>query len=164
MLFYTTIYVGDLYKRSLPLEAATTEQQQTVIDDEATRLGSRALFFAALLTLITSLVLPVFVAEAAEHPTQNSSESSRSRVCRLPRGMQVNLVTMWATSQLVFAGCMFATLCVTSMFRLHWIVYYMPPLQFHSQRMGVYSHHHYYGIFVCYRFMGSILLSLSSSL
>ena len=120
MLIYTTIYVGDLYKRSLPLEAATTEQQ-TAIDEEATRLGSRALFYAALLTLITSLVLPFFVVEADEHPTQNSSESPRNRVCRLPRGMQVNLVTMWATGLLVFAGCMFATLCVKSMlqFKLH---------------------------------------------
>ena len=112
MLFYSTIYVGDLYKRSLP--AATTDQQQTIIDDEATRLGSRALFYAALLTLIASLILPVFVAEAAGHPSQNQRSSWWNRVCRLPRGMQVHLVTMWATSQLVFAGCMFATLCVTS--------------------------------------------------
>lgn len=121
MLFYTSIYVGGLYKRSLP--AATTDQQQTIIDEEATRLGSRALFYASVLSLIASLVLPVFVAEAAEHPSQNQHSSSWSRVCRLPRGMQVHLVTLWAASQLVFAGCMFATLCVTSMLQLNCIVY-----------------------------------------
>ena len=121
MLFYSTIYVGDLYKRSLP--PATTDEQQTIIDEEATRLGSRALFYAALFSLIASLVLPVFVAEATVHPSQNQQSSRWNRVCRLPRGMQIHLVTLWATSQLVFAGCMFATLCVTSILQLHCIVY-----------------------------------------
>ena len=121
MMFYTTIYVGDLYKRSLP--ATTTDEQQAIIDEEATRLGSRALFYAALLSLISSLILPVFVAEAAGHQSENQRSSWWNRFCRVPRGMQVRLVTMWATSQLVFAGCMFATLCVTSLLRLHCIVY-----------------------------------------
>ena len=118
MLFYSTIYVGDFYKRSLP--AATTDQQQTIIDEEATRLGSRALFYGALLSLISSLIMPVFVEGAGHDPSQNKRPSSSSswwnRIssCHLPKRMQVQLVTMWATSQLVFAGCMFATLCVTS--------------------------------------------------
>ena len=128
MLFYTTIYVGNLYKRSLP--PATTDQQQIIIDEEATRLGSRALFYAAVLSLITSLVLPVFVVEAAEQPSQNQDSSWWNRVCRLPSGMQVHLITMWAMSQLAFAGCMFATLCVTSMLQIYCIVY-LSPLQLH---------------------------------
>jgi hypothetical protein len=68
VLFYSTLYVGDLYKSSIP--AATSEEEQTVIDDEATRLGSRALFYFSLLSLIVSVVLPAFVAEAAGHPPQ----------------------------------------------------------------------------------------------
>ena len=114
LLFYSTLYVGDLYKRSVP--AAATDEQQTLINDEATRLGSRALFYSALLTLIVSVVLPAFVAEAAGHPPQNQSSSWWQRVCRVPRGLQVRLVTMWAASHLVFAGCMFATLCVSCLF------------------------------------------------
>jgi solute carrier family 45 protein 1/2/4 len=118
MLFYSTIYVGDFYKRSFPV--ATIDQQQAItIDQEATRLGTRALFYAALHSLIASLVLPVFVAQAAEQPSQNQEPSWWNRVCRLPRRMQVHLATLWATSQLVFAGCMFATLCVTSLLQLH---------------------------------------------
>ena len=118
MLFYTTIYVGDLYKRSLPA-APTTDQQQTIINDEATRLGSRALFYSSLLSLIVSVVLPAFVAEATRgHPPQNQKQGSSwwQRVCRVPKGLQIHLVTIWATSQLVFAGCMFATLCVSFFF------------------------------------------------
>lgn len=108
MLFYSTLYIGDIYKRSLP--AATTDEQQTLIDAEAMRLGSRALFYSALLALTMNLVLPAFVAEAARHPSQNQSLSWWKQVCRVPRGMQVPLIMMWATSFLVFAVCMLATL------------------------------------------------------
>lgn len=108
IIFYSTLYVGDLYKRSLP--PAATDKQQTLIDAEATRLGSRALFYFALLALAINLILPAFVAEAAGHPSPVGERSSwRERVCRVPRGMQVHLVTIWAMSHLVFAGCMFAT-------------------------------------------------------
>ena len=106
---------------------ATTDEQQTLIDEEATRLGSRALFYSSILSLIASFVLPAFVAEAAGHPSQNQSLSWWQQVFRVPRRIQVHLVTMWAASQLVFAGCMFATLCVTSSLRLPCIVYWMPP-------------------------------------
>jgi solute carrier family 45 protein 1/2/4 len=112
LFFYSTIYIGDLYKRSLP--AATTDEQRALIDAAATRLGSRALFFASLLSLTVSLVLPAFVTEAGGHPSQNQSPKWWRRICRVPRAMQVDLITMWAAGQLVFAGCMFATLCVTS--------------------------------------------------
>ena len=120
VLFYSTLYVGDLYKRSIP--AALTDEQQTLIDDEATRLGSRALFYSALLSLIVSVVLPSFIAEAAGQAPQNESSSWWQRVCRVPRELQVHLVTMWAASHLVFAGCMFATLCVTSSPQLPYMV------------------------------------------
>jgi hypothetical protein len=90
VLFYSTLYVSD--KRSIP--AATTDEEQTVIDDEATRLGSRALFYSSLLSLIVSVVLPAFVAETAGHPPQNQSSSWWQRACRVPRGMQAHLVTM----------------------------------------------------------------------
>ena len=116
VLFYSTLYVGDLYKRSMP--PAATDEQQILIDDEATRLGSRALFYSALLSLVVSVVLPYFVAEAAGHPPQNQTSSWWQRVCRVPRRLQVHLVTMWAASHLVFASCMFATLCVTSSLQL----------------------------------------------
>ena len=112
MFFYSTIYVGDLYKRSVP--PATTDEQQIRIDAEATRLGSRALFFSALLAITVSLIIPAFVTEAAGHSSQSQNSPWWRRFCRVPKGMQVHLVTMWAVSQLVFAGCMFATLCVIS--------------------------------------------------
>lgn len=102
---------------------AATDEQLILIDDEATRLGSRALFYSALLSLVVSVVLPSFVAEAAGDPPQNQTSSWWQRVCRVPRRLQVHLVTMWAASHLVFASCMFATLCVTSSLQLPCMIY-----------------------------------------
>ncbi|KAF9463203.1 major facilitator superfamily domain-containing protein [Collybia nuda] len=77
LLFYTTIYIGDLYKRSTPMNSSpppilTTDSNSPHLnilvhrarDAEATRLGSRALFCSALLALFINLVAPAFVATA----------------------------------------------------------------------------------------------------
>jgi hypothetical protein len=148
VLFYSTLYVGDLYKRSL--STATTDEQQNLIDAEATRLGSRALFYSALVALTCNFILPAFV--AAGHPPQTHVIGERlswwRRVCHVPRGMQIHLVTMWAVSHLVFAGCMFATLYVPSscpLFIVHWIFLF-------------YSFTHCYGIFMGCPSMGTIFL------
>ena len=105
------------------MPAAATDEQQTLIDGEATRLGSRALLYSSLLSIIVSVTLPFFVAEAAGNPPQDQNLSWWQRACRVPRGLQVRLVTVWAVSHLVFAGCMFATLCVTSLHQLPCEVY-----------------------------------------
>ncbi|KAF8963511.1 major facilitator superfamily domain-containing protein [Flammula alnicola] len=110
ILFYSTIYVGDLYKLGSP--AATTDEEQSALDAEATRLGSRALFYSALLSLFVNLVLPAFVSEAAGHGrpgVPGFEEPWWERVCRVPRSMQIHLATLWAVSHLVFASCMLAT-------------------------------------------------------
>ncbi|KAF8148425.1 major facilitator superfamily domain-containing protein [Crassisporium funariophilum] len=115
VLFYSTIYVGDLHKRVSP--AATSTEAQATLDAEATRLGSRALFFSALLSLFINLTLPAFVPETTrgQPPSKKGTkESWWDRFCRVPRAMQVHLSTLWAASHLVFAGCMFATFFVQS--------------------------------------------------
>ena len=115
VLFYSTIYVGDLYKRTSP--PANSPNEQNALDAEATRLGSRALFFSALLSLFVNLTLPLFVSESAgtrngRPAIPNAAQSWIERACRVPRSMQVHLATLWAVSHIVFAGCMFATLYV----------------------------------------------------
>ncbi|KAF7978571.1 hypothetical protein HWV62_45505 [Athelia sp. TMB] len=54
ILFYTTVYVGDIYKRNVPATVARDD----ALDAEATRLGSRALLCSAIVTLAGNLVLP----------------------------------------------------------------------------------------------------------
>ena len=115
VLFYSTIYVGDLYKRTSP--PVNSPGEQNALDAEATRLGSRALFFSALLSLFVNLTLPLFASESAgtragRPAIPNTALSWFDRACRVPRSMQVHLATLWAVSHIVFAGCMFATLYV----------------------------------------------------
>ena len=59
VLFYTTAFIGDLHKRSssLPLD-------DPGLDAEATRLGTRALFFSSLVSLAGNVFLPLVVAES----------------------------------------------------------------------------------------------------
>ena len=108
-LFYTTIYIGDLYKRANPV--ATTDEEQLMLDAEAMRLGSHALLTASVVALLINVTLPVFVSGSLTRSTQ-SVPNEESWWCRVPKCLQINLATMWAIGHLVFASCMFATLCV----------------------------------------------------
>ncbi|KAF8056981.1 major facilitator superfamily domain-containing protein [Lyophyllum atratum] len=120
ILFYTTIYIGDLYRRSTPLAATPSPAAR---DAEATRLGTRALFFSAILSLFLNLVLPAFVATPATRTRRSRvgvGSGAREEVggvwawVRVPERMKVNLASLWAVSQLVLAGSMLATLFTDS--------------------------------------------------
>ncbi|KAH9474884.1 hypothetical protein JR316_0013352 [Psilocybe cubensis] len=99
VLFYSTIYVGDLHKKSSPVP--TTDDERAELDSEANRLGSRALLYSALLALLVNLIIPLFVAEAAPRPKPGPAATKYSRgttwweqIIRVPRGMQVHLATL----------------------------------------------------------------------
>jgi solute carrier family 45 protein 1/2/4 len=103
ILFYTTLYVSDLYKRSLPPSAFEGNIED--IEAEGTRLGSRAQLLSALLALTTNFLAPLIVRNAA------SSSSPMHMVPPKPWWQRkVHLATLWAVSHLVFAFCMFGTL------------------------------------------------------
>ncbi|KAF8062461.1 major facilitator superfamily domain-containing protein [Lyophyllum atratum] len=121
ILFYTTIYIGDLYRRSTPLASTPSPAAR---DAEATRLGTRALFFSAILSLFLNLVLPAFVATPATRTRRRGNSRVGSGALeevsgawawvRVPEGMKVNLASLWAVSHLVLAGSMLATLFTDS--------------------------------------------------
>lgn len=110
ILFYSTIYIGDLYKWGAPV--AATDEEQLLLDAEATRLGSRALFFSSILSLIVNVALPAFVPDSSTPSVRTTHETWWDRICRVPKWLQIDLATLWAVSHLVFAACMFATLWV----------------------------------------------------
>ncbi|KAH0581106.1 General alpha-glucoside permease [Termitomyces sp. J132] len=126
ILFYTTIYVGDLYRRSTPLSPSLTPEER---DTEATLLGTRALFYSSIIALVLNVVLPGFVATpATKARTNGQRQRANSRTgtvavrrregarewLRIPEAIKVNLVTLWAFSHFVLAGCMFMTLFTDS--------------------------------------------------
>ncbi|KAK0500043.1 major facilitator superfamily domain-containing protein [Armillaria luteobubalina] len=79
LLFYTTLYIGDLHKREYYTSLLLTESvgpstlgiiNSTVIsrqddmdglEEASTRLGARALFFSSILALSTNVLLPFFI-------------------------------------------------------------------------------------------------------
>jgi solute carrier family 45 protein 1/2/4 len=81
-MFYTTVYIGDLYKRANPLahgdlDMETLRQNALARDAEATRLGSRALFYTSVITLVLTWLLPAFVATPASERSHSSSRDYR---------------------------------------------------------------------------------------
>ncbi|TRM66977.1 major facilitator superfamily domain-containing protein [Schizophyllum amplum] len=112
ILFYTSVYIGDLHKREVG------QAQATLIDAEGTRLGARALFYSALISLVANVCLPSFVAETASK-TRGAALPASPTLAKPPRltvppRMKVHLATLWAASHAVFAICMLGTFIVDS--------------------------------------------------
>src|SRR5579863_612186 len=103
ILFYTTLYVGDLYKRSLPPSAFEGNIED--IEAEGTRLGSQAQLLAALVALATNVLAPLIVKGAASSSTPMHIGPPKRWWHR-----KVHLANLWAVSHLIFAFCMFGTL------------------------------------------------------
>ncbi|KAH9169534.1 MFS general substrate transporter [Lactarius sanguifluus] len=104
IFFYTTLYVSELYKRSLPSSAFDGNLGD--IDAEGTRLGSRAQLFSAIVALLTNALAPLIV----------DGSSSPTHVGPPKRWWQrkIHLATLWAISHLIFAFCMFGTIFTSS--------------------------------------------------
>ncbi|KAH9000608.1 MFS general substrate transporter [Lactarius hatsudake] len=96
IFFYTTLYVSELYKRSLPSSAA-----------EGTRLGSRAQLFSAFVALLTNALAPLIVDNDSPSPTHVGPPKQWWQ-------RKIHLATLWAISYLVFAFCMFGTFLTSS--------------------------------------------------
>ncbi|KAL4076685.1 major facilitator superfamily domain-containing protein [Scleroderma yunnanense] len=108
VLFYTSLYIGELYKRSLPSVSAADVD----VDAEATRLGSRTLFYSALVSLVSNIVAPAFVFRSEPGADKGMVGSDGGRWwSRVPR---IHLATLWAISHAVFVACMGATYFTTS--------------------------------------------------
>jgi solute carrier family 45 protein 1/2/4 len=82
-MFYSTLYIGDLYKRAFFATAILmpppeiTEDSLAALDTEATRIGSRALFYSSVLCLFMNIVLPFFVTEASSSSRRRKQERQR---------------------------------------------------------------------------------------
>lgn len=108
MLFYTTVYVGDIYKSGLPDSVDPGSEE---VDAEATRLGTRALFCSACISLFSNFALPFFVSRAVGRGTIGDVfKGDDGALKRIARKFQISLPMLWASSHALFALCMFSTL------------------------------------------------------
>ncbi|KZV95562.1 MFS general substrate transporter [Exidia glandulosa HHB12029] len=106
ILFYYSVYVGDIYKRTAapPLSASWTQQ---MVEDEATRLGSRALFYNSIVSFGATVLLPFCILDEEKE----RAEKAAGRGWRKP-----TLAELWTVSQAVFVFCMLATWWTTGVF------------------------------------------------
>lgn len=109
VLFYTTVYIGELHKSVFPLPA--DDIAAAILEEEATRLGTRALFYSALVSLAANIIMPFFVVRAKEDVAILTPLQPKKPW--LER-VQVHLATLWAFSLFIFALCMAATFVVSS--------------------------------------------------
>ncbi|KAG6329987.1 hypothetical protein ID866_9101, partial [Astraeus odoratus] len=107
---YTTLYIEELYKRSLS-DSVTANVAD--VDAEGTRLGSRALFYSALVSLVTNAIAPAFAIQDSPKANNHTTGSSRKDAW-LHKVPKVSLATIWAFSHGLFAVCMGATYFTTS--------------------------------------------------
>lgn len=108
VLFYTTVYIGELHKQVSP--PPEDDLSAVMLDEEATRLGARALFYSALVSLAANIIMPFFIVRAKEVAMLTPLQPRKPWLERV----QVHLATLWAFSLFVFALCMAATFIVSS--------------------------------------------------
>jgi solute carrier family 45 protein 1/2/4 len=107
VLFYTTMYISDLHSKTAHGSASPEE-----VSAEGTRLGSRALFYSAVLALLTNLILPLFISasDTGPHHARTAQANAGKIATILFRWFKIHLSTLWAFSHLLFSACMLGTL------------------------------------------------------
>lgn len=126
ILFYSTVWVGEIYKADVRLNGG--KQSDHELFEQATRAGSRAFFWHAVLSLLTSIVLPL----AVPNPVHESSarpvwfaNSSMLRKLGKVRERCPKLSFWWPFANFVFfismMGTYFAGL-TKSVFLATWVV------------------------------------------
>lgn len=110
VLFYTTVYIGDAYRRTQPLPVDEAASQ--ILSETATIFGSRAMFRHSIVALLTTIIMPIFVrADGPRYNPDKFSNGPYNRRMRLMESVKIfRVCDLWAAGHLIFASCMFATL------------------------------------------------------
>ena len=117
MMFYSSLYIGELYRNSLDINITSAEPSiVAAVDAETTRLASRALLYSVLVSLIMNLIMPALVIQQDDEEDGCGIGASKNwagqawwmNVKRTIRCM--HLVTLWAIGHAVFATCMASTM------------------------------------------------------
>ena len=114
------------------------------------------MFYNAILSLIASIFLPFFVAEANSRRKMQETllAAPPNILIRCFNKLKVHLASLWAASHMLFAVCMFATLFV--FFLLTAILLLMLSLQLLFWCLWRYSVHHAGRVFMGSQSVGSI--------
>ncbi|CAK5281837.1 unnamed protein product [Mycena citricolor] len=107
VLFYTTLYITDVYMRSA-MNVPPSRREDTADLDEATRLGAHAQLLSSILSLATNALLPLLTAPSSMTSSPHTKSGTRQW---LP---QFSLPMLWAASHAIFSLCMIGSFFVQS--------------------------------------------------
>jgi solute carrier family 45 protein 1/2/4 len=126
MLFYTTTYVGDMYRREIlgsrPPDVPPMDQHEwDALQEESTRRGAAALVAYSITSLIANVVLP-YVVNQTYYRTHHMLETDREEVeTKQASGLEqwlgirgVSVARVWTWSHGLFALCMASTFWIKS--------------------------------------------------
>ncbi|KAG8742420.1 hypothetical protein FRC10_001554 [Ceratobasidium sp. 414] len=99
VLFYSSTWVGDIYK--VAQIANGRANNDSTLQDEATRAASLALLYSSILSFAVSIVAPFFI-----RPSGGDTDEKRGLLGRF----KISLAGLWSASQAIFACAMMATL------------------------------------------------------
>lgn len=106
-LFYSTIYIGDLYKLSVSFPESGLAADE--LDKEAQIIGTRASFYFSIVALTANFVMPLFTKEEKGR-AEETRNSPPGRFPFFEKLRLFHICEVWAFGHLVFASCMTATL------------------------------------------------------
>ncbi|KAJ1034490.1 hypothetical protein NDA18_001350 [Ustilago nuda] len=126
ILFYSTVWVGEIYKADARLNGS--KQSDHELFEKATRAGSYAFFWHAILSLITSILLPLVVPNPVHETHGHPVWFANSQIVGILRSLRdrcPELPFWWICGHLIFfvsmMGTYFAGL-TQSVFLATWIV------------------------------------------
>ncbi|RFU81440.1 general alpha-glucoside permease [Trichoderma arundinaceum] len=116
LLFYTSSYIGELYVQ--PFLEENPHMSPEEIDklyEQATRIGSFALLINSIVSLVTNVFLPFFVAPTYDsHPVSDSEPGAKKSFLDRLRIPGLTLRRVWFGSLILFAIVMVCTVFVRS--------------------------------------------------
>jgi hypothetical protein len=94
--FFSTVWLGEIYIKS----HSNTLTDPAIINQEASRVGSRALFYAALLSFVSSVVSPILV----------GGVDNAEKLHGWRKWARLDIVQLWAIANVFFGVCLFTML------------------------------------------------------
>lgn len=128
LLFYTSSYIGEIYVQPyLEKKPIMTPEELDALYEKATRIGTFALLVNAIVSLLTNVFLPFFIAPTFDSQPVSVDEdgggaASAPKSTGLARNSHLHRLRIpgftlrraWLGSLLLFAGSMFCTVLVRS--------------------------------------------------
>ncbi|KAG9127544.1 hypothetical protein FRC07_012560 [Ceratobasidium sp. 392] len=99
-IFFGTVWMGDIYVHQMRQLKGAEAGSDEALRAEAGRAGSNALFYGAVVTLATSIILPYLVKDLRSQPEDEATSRPRDTAPQSARSsMKPTLTTCWMIAQ-----------------------------------------------------------------